>query len=336
MLTVWNAVSWLKDALASRELVEHLTHYYLRDNRLYASDGRIMASIPCEIVPAVAAEGPVLVPGKEFERLLKAMRPDRPVVVTRQETGVQLSQGRFKAVVPTVDPSAWPYDAHDSAALVQMPETFLEGLRRLRPFVSDNATQPWATCVQIESDGMLATNNIVIARAVCSLAITGAYLLPAWGVDFLLSHTEGFVGGRFTDDAAHFEWANGGRMRTQLVTGAFPERAKAMCRPTVGTRTPLTVEWREVYARIAVVANGGPVSCRAEHLETGGRGDSLRCEDGAETPVPSSGASVWSERHLTPVVDQAEWWTPELWPSPAAWGRNDGSLFGILAGLREA
>lgn len=336
-LTLWEAVAWLKDALASRELVEHLTHYYLRDDRLFASDGRIMASIPCDIVVKVTGEGPLLIPGKEFERILKATRPDKDLIVTRLETGLEISQGRFKAVVPMVDSSAWPYESYDNSAFVALPTAFLDALGSLRPFVSDNATQPWSTCVQIEQDGVLATNNIVIARAICELPITGAYLLPSWGVDFLLSHRDAFVGGWFTSDAAHFEWQNGGRMRTQLLNGEFPSRAKAMCQPAVSSTTSITDEWREVYQRIALVANGSPIEIHADHLETGGTGlDTLRCEDGAVTPVPSTGFSCWNERHLSAVMERADWWTPEVWPNPAAWGRADGSLVGILAGLRES
>lgn len=337
MLPVWEAVAWLKDALASRELVDHLTRYYWRDNRLFASDGRVTASIPCDVAPAITATGPALVPGKEFERLLKAMRPDRSVTITRLEAGVQFAQGRFKALVPTVDPSSWPYIDHGAPSHPALPEAFLDGLRRLRPFISDNATWPWATCVQLESDGLLATNNIVIARAICSLPmVTAPRLLPAWGVDFLLSHAEGLSGGWFTDDAAYFEWSNGGQMRTQLISGAFPARAKTMCQPAVELPVELTAEWREAYQRVALVANGGPITCHADRLETGHGGDVLHCEDGAETPVPPTvGSSRWSERHLTPVLEQADWWTPQTWPNPAAWGRADGTLVGIISSLRE-
>lgn len=339
MLSVWNAVSWLKDALASRELVDHLTRYYWRDDRLFASDGRITASIPCDIASAVTAHGPALIPGKEFERLLKAMRPDRSVTVLRDDTGIQFSQGRFKARVPTVDPETWPYAEQDGVVFFDLPEAFVDGLRRLRPFVSDNATQAWATCIQIEADGLLATNNIVIARAVCSLpSVLAPCLLPTWGIDFLLSHVEGLAKGGLTDDMAHFEWSNGGRMRTQLITGAFPARAKSMCQPPVeaGSAVELAAEWREAYERVALVANGGPIVCHADRLEAGRNDDVLHCEDGAETPTPPSGLSRWSERHLTPVLAQADWWVPQSWPNPAAWGRTDGTLVGIIASLRES
>jgi hypothetical protein len=282
----------------------------------------MVASVP------FAFDGTALVSGKELELVAKNV-PGTPTLTLDGKSFI-VKSGRFKAKVPASDPNEWPYETLEPET-VPVPAGFIQTLRDVRPFVSENATQLWATGVCFDGTFAYATNNIALVR-VAVVSPFRQFLLPLWAVDFLLTREEGLTGWLLEENSVTFEWANGGRMRSQLLEGTFPVPSVNAIIDTAGEPThALDEAWKTVYHRLAAMAEDGFIALYPEHGQAGKESaDSLHVEDELKTPGEKS---VWFADHLSTVVDIATHWNPERWPNPSPF--KSERLQGAIAGRRE-
>lgn len=344
-----DAIKWIRDALAGRDLVEHMTHYLIRDGFAYATNGRLTAGHPFPY------DGePMLVPGESLEKVLSAVPPGRDIELSRDSSFLYVKAGRFKSKLRLIDPDLWPYESlvekPGAWSAAPIPTGLLDAIEAVRPFISDNATQPWATCVGLVNGWAIATNNVSIgARRYTDTPEQENILLPVWAVDFLLQRIDGLESWVWGETTVTFLWANGARVRSTLVAGEFPPRALALTADAFGgsldddnvrayaeeSLITVTPEFRATYLRVASLTEGAEIAFYPDRIE-GGKAEILRVEDEAQLVVPEGQeCSVFDPNILTPVLKVAAMWDPSTWPNPAPFLTDDG-LRGIVLGRRPS
>ncbi len=319
-------VTWLKDALDTKKLVEHLAYYYLHEGRLYATTGKMTASIPFPYF-----EGTLLLSGKEFEQVIKAAPKDAVLEVT-DGGRARVRAGRFRAYIPVLDPEKWPLE-REFTSYDALPAGFLDLATKLRDFISENATKMWSACLAVTPEGMYATNNFVVAFGPLDTGLTDErqLLLPEWAVDFLLGRKDGLEEWGWDDGAAYFSWTNGGKMKTQLVNEEYPTKPiQSMIKKAEPTVT-IEGEWRTALLRLTTLAGSQDITLFKDTASFGSEGE-LFVEDGLETPAPEGGLSCWVAEQLNLVMKVAEKWNPTVWPSPAPF--EGQGLRGVVASKR--
>lgn len=319
------ALAWVKDALAANDMLQYLTHYLVKDRFIFASNGRLLAAHPFPF------DGTFLVPGAEFEKVLGAAKDP---VLTLEGGIVHIKSGRFKGRIRTVDASTWPLETQPEALTDDQwndPTDLPEALKRLRPFVSDNATQPWATCIGLHPGYGYATNNIVIARTKIPSA-TASVLLPSWAVDFVLSRAAGLNGWATTPEALWFSWENNAWLKAQAVIGDFPPQAAAILQKSGRPTHEITPGWKEAFNRVASLVSDGDLYLEAKQI-AGISGESMNIEDEGDNPMPEGvERTVWDPKFLAPVIAVATHWNPAAWPSPAVFMGD--KIGGVVLGRR--
>lgn len=315
-------IGWLNDALAVKGIAREMTHYRVQDRTIRATDGRLTAGLPFD------CDGNFLVPGRELAKLLSRM-PNEPELTLADGT-VTVRSGRFRGTITTLPPEQWDYPGVDASAWLPLPPDLPVLLRSLRPFVSDNAIQAWAMGVALEGGWCYATNNVVLAGAPCAGLGDASVILPVWAIDFLLSRTDSLVEWMWAPTYVAFRWDNGAWMRSNLIDGIFHERAAAMVRAAAGEAPTMAVtdEFRAAFERVSGLAEN-LVTLYADHIEAG-FGAALVRED-VPCEVPAGGdKSLWAARFLTPVLEQATYWQPSLWPKPVPF--KGERIVGYVAG----
>jgi len=325
---VKGTVKWVRDALAATSLVDHLAHYLIRDNMIHASDGRMVVAHPFEY------DGEVLVNGEGFEKLLARMPVDAPIL-GQTETHLVMRHGKFKGSVKTLPPEQWVYPPPDEGAWHPLPEGLLAAMRRLRPFLSANATQPWATCLAYLGGHLYATNNITLARTPLRGRVVEGTMFPVWAVDFVLARDEGLVEWMCSPQALAFSWDTGAWMRTPTIVTPFPGNCPGMIDAGKGARRKphtLTPEWRAALERVSGFAEA-EVQLGSTMMRSAG--EAVIVEDEVGTPCPPDVEfTCWDHRYLEPVVTAATHWDPTTWPSPAYF--KGKALEGIILGRRAS
>lgn len=323
-------VKWITDAVASQDLgTGALSSYLLRNGNIHATDGRMTVGTPFPF------DGPdCLIPAEQFEKVL-INRPDGDFTWEFEHDRLVLHRGRFKGRIKLIPLDSWVMPTELLPNLTPIPDGMLYGLLQLLPFVSDNATKPWATCIAMIGDYLYASNNIAVARIFCPThAGVDEFLLPRWVADFVTKRETGLTAWANDEQRVCFLWDDGSWMRSSLILEKYPPVQSILDKYFQGdVDVEITEPWRKVLHRIARIADDPVVRLRVDEC-AGSTGEVLSVEDDASTPVPEGKIeSVWDLRYLLPVIDIATHWNPRTHPSPAPW-RGDG-IEGIISGRRD-
>lgn len=300
------ALKWIGDAISKRDLIAGKSYYKVADNEIRATDGQLIAGHPW---PSDVA---FVVPGEEFEEIFARMKGDPKIKISAD--GISIRSGLFHGSIKTLSLDQWSYPDVSDAEWKPLPSQLLPVLKALRPFVSDNAMQKWATCVALENDWAYATNNVAIAGSPCPGIGAVMALLPMWAIDFVLTRTEGLINWAWNSNYVAFQWENGAWMRAQLIIGQFPESAAEMIRNVVDEKTTqeVTPEFRQACASVAELADD-TVIIYADRIVARFKQAEVAADIKCELP-PEKECTIWGASFLLPVMIAADSWSPNRWP----------------------
>ena len=283
-----------------------MTHYRIGDGFIRATNGRLSAGQPMESVDSF------LVPGSELNKVLARM-PDEPVVKV-DEDALSLRCGRFNGQINTLKIGE-AYFPDQPESWDPIPDGLLVTLQDLRPFVSDNASQPWALCVALRDGWMYATTNIAVAGAPAPWTVGMDALIPIYAVDFVLGRKEGLSAWAWGAGYVAFQWEDGSWMHALLMEGSFPAKIAELVQEAWDSTDLYEIdpEFRTAYNRVAGLVEG------AVYFEPGKiSGNYKQAEVFEEFKFPwGDGRTCWTPLHLNSVIEHAVRWDPTVWPHPA-------------------
>lgn len=338
-------VKWITDAIASQDLgLVGLSSYLIRNGNIHAHDGRMTVGTPFPF------EGPeVLVPAEQFEKVL-VNKPEGDFSWEFEADRLVLKRGRFKGRIKTLPLENWVMPTDLPGGLTPIPDGLVACLELLLPFISENATKPWATCVGIVGDYMYASNNIAVARvpfpsdagwidqdfdptAPVAEQPEG-YLLPKWVVEFICKRADGLVAWQCDTMRVTFLWEDGSWMRSSLIMDRYPPVQAILEKYFQGEiDVEITDDWRKTIRRLAKIADDPVLRLRVDEC-AGTTGEVLSIEDDGGAPVPEGRTeTIWDLRYLEPVISIATHWNPRTYPNPAPW--KGEFIEGIIAGRRD-
>lgn len=318
-------VDWITDALSSKNIAREMTHYRVEGGEIRATDGRLTAGHP------FSHPGPFLVPGSEFEKLVRRMPDDCTVTVNADN--IVLRSGRSSGTIKTLPVEQWGYPGIDEDGWQDAPEGLIAVLKKMRPFVASDATKAWALGVALEYGYAYATNNIAVAGARIDSIGDIRAILPVWAVDFIIDREEGLTDWQWTESYVAFRWASGAWMRAQLINERFPEQASALVRSLENYVPPqvITDEFRAAFNKAVDLCEG---AIHISNTHIGGTFGQANFQDGVEVDTLEEGMhTIWASKYLKPVIAEATHWEPSSWPGKANF--RGEHLFGIILGRRE-
>lgn len=316
-------IAWITDAISTKNIAREMTHYRIQNNEIRATDGRLTAGHP------FPCSEEFLVPGAEFEKLLKRLPTDP--VITVQEKTIKLSAGRAWGTINILPIEQWNYPGVDEDGWEDAPEGLVSALKDLLPFVSDNATQLWSCGICFHHGYAYATNNVALAGIRCDELGDINCIIPIWAAEFVSDRGEGLKEWCWTDNYVAFRWENGAWMRSQLIDAIFPEQAINMVL-SAEQGTPsveITPEFKGSFDRIAGLSNG-VLNLSAAVIRTQ-FGEATYSEE-LNLHAPELQETMWSSKHLKPVIQVATHWEPGLYPKPCNF--KGQRLFGYVMGRR--
>jgi hypothetical protein len=302
------ALKWIGDALSSKDIVSGKSFYKVAASEIRATDGRLIAGHPWP------DDTEFVVPGEEFEAVFKRMKQEPTIKKT--DKGIAIRSGLFHGSINTLSLDKWAYPGVEDAVWQSIPGDLMMVLKQLRPFVSDNAMQKWATCVALENSWAYATNNVALAGAYCT-GLDCMALLPVWAVDFVLARTEGLTRWAWASNYVAFQWDNGAWMRASLVVGQFPERAAAMIREAVKEKTTQKIDddYRQAFVDVAEMAED-TIMIYQDRIVAKFKQAEVIANIQNKVP-PEVECSIWGASFLLPAIMIADSWAPDSWPKPA-------------------
>lgn len=322
------SIAKVKAAVAKKDIVPWMTCYCIHDGFIHATNGNIVAAAP------FPDERTYLVPALPFEKSLERM-PGDDIKIDISNEGLKISSGRYRAKLTTFNREQVISQKPEGDKII-VPEGFIDKLKAVRAFMSDNATQPFALCVLLDGEHMVATNNVAVVAAF-DIGLPEMYsMLPVHAVDFVLGRDGAPTHIQYNENSMSFMWGDGSWMRSGLFDMKFPQIAKTLIYDAPQPTWVITKDWRDVYKDVSsLVASTlqneqAQIKFYADKI-VGGHGQGEFSVD-IETPIPATkDHSRWNPKFLTPVIESAEMFAPELWPQAPFTGPL---VAGVIMGMR--
>lgn len=172
----------LRMAVASKDLLPILTFVNLHEGFLSAYDGRHAIRLRLPQLTGINAN-------VKFDKFLRAVDAAEGLIkLDIVNNKLVMKSGRFKAQM-SITTDLFPYQLDESKAAAWEPivdENFIECLRMLIPFTSQNMSRPWQTGIWLNGTHAYATDNAALARVRCDWPLEPV-LLPRAVVQELCS-----------------------------------------------------------------------------------------------------------------------------------------------------
>ena len=306
-MDIASAVSRIKQALSRRDYDASLTHFHFKNKSVYASNGAMTASCP------VDQEGEHVVPAQGLEKAFSIFGTSAEYLW--EEKTLTVKQGRKKMTIQLLEPqTVHLLEPVPPILHTALSKDFTAGLRLVRPFLSEDATRPWALTawLRLASDGrfvLTATNNITVVNVDAGDCFpTGTDVqIPNFAIDFILAREQNLKWMGIDANKVSFYFDDDSILTTSLFQAKMPDLVSNLIDSKVleADAFEVTSEWKSAYESVVAISPDeiflGPTSMRSGRLQV---------EMVAEVPTPAPRdqaklESVFCPKFLTPVLDVA-------------------------------
>jgi hypothetical protein len=249
-----DVLKFVSGAVSTKDVLPVLTHFAFRDQRVHGFNGRVHICAP---LPAVTFN--TTAPAALFMAALSEGNDDFSLALKADH--VLAKCGTFKARLPIGDVGTFPAPEPPSAKQRKRvgPE-IVDALKRLRPFIGDDASRPWSASIKFAGTSAYATNNVVLAATTVSVESALAVELPVQAVDEILRlAASGVVPSHCTieREAVWFYYTapkhlNGAWIRCTTFDGTWPEVAPVLAGVHKGAKLKKIQadQWAAAVARV--------------------------------------------------------------------------------------
>lgn len=208
-----DALKFVRGAVAKKDFVPELTHFRIENNTIKGFNGSLALCSPIELDLEIT---PKALP---FIKAITSCKETTSMHVT--PTGrLSIKSGRFKAFVECINE---PYpDIFPEGDKVEIDGTFIQILRKLAPYMAEDASRPWARGILLRGRSAYVTNNIIMVQAWLPKPFPVEVNIPASAIKELIRIKEEPCILQLSSNSATFHYKSGRWLRTQLSSLDWP------------------------------------------------------------------------------------------------------------------
>jgi DNA polymerase III sliding clamp (beta) subunit (PCNA family) len=215
MLTAINTV---RGAVATKDLIPILLNISTYDGRLQGGNGRLTIDAPCKELDKFK----FVVPCAAFLKAVDACGGEPTITVKDDLSSLTVKKGVFKVTLPCDTSDTFPHQSPEGELLPSFKGSLLEVVKILRPFVSEDASRPWACGILLKEGMAFATNNIIVA-GVPSPSLPIPLNLPSFLIDELIRLKQEPDTIRANANSITFMFKDGSWLKGSLLTTEWPD-----------------------------------------------------------------------------------------------------------------
>lgn len=208
-----------------------------------------------------------------------------------------VTQGKFKAYVDCVPQDTEMPQLRPQGQFFEVNDRFIDAILRLAPFMSIDASRPWAQGLKIGHNSIFVTNNIILAEQFHGSNFPIECIIPADVVHELVRTGEHPVGIQFNEHTLTFYFKNRRWLCTHLVAqdGGWGKAERIFELNT--NETGMTILGSEVYEAMdklkGMLGERGLVYLKGDRICT-----SPNDEEGASLEVPVANGPIFHAEQL--------------------------------------
>lgn len=208
-------LQFVKGAVAKKDFDPTLTHFLIRNGRVWGFNGIIGLSSPIQCDLDIAPQG------LPFMKALNACEAEVSLHLAPSGQLV-IRSGNFRTTVNCVAPEehrALP----PAGAFVEMPGGMLAAVKKLEPFMGFDASRPWACGILFRGRSAFATNNITFVEYWLGYEFPIEVNIPTQAIRELIRIGEEPLGLQVCEDRLTFYYEGGRWLMTKLSALEWPK-----------------------------------------------------------------------------------------------------------------
>lgn len=216
-----DALKFVQGAVAKKDFVQALTHFHISGGFIKGYNGSLALCSPIDLDLEVTPKA---------DPFIKAIATCKDTVQLNMTPAGRLSikSGSFRAFVDCID-EAYP-DVQPEGEVLELDGTLLEALKKLNPFIAEDASRRWAQGILFRGHSAFATNNVTLVEYWLGYNFPVEVNIPKPAVQELLRIGEEPTKVQVCENSVTFHYASGRWLRTQTYSTQWPDVAKILYR----------------------------------------------------------------------------------------------------------
>lgn len=215
-----DSLKFVQGAVAKKDFVNTLTHFNIKEGRITGFNGLLALSSPIPLDIDITPKA---------TQLFKAIAACTGTVQLHLTPSRKLAvrSGKFQAYVDCIE-EPYPDVQPEGEVTITLPETFLDTVRALNPFVAEDDSRRWARGILFKDMSAMATNNVVLVEYWTGHTFPTAVSIPKPAVQELLRIGVTPTSLQIGEKSITFHYEDGRWLRTQQYETSWPDISKVL------------------------------------------------------------------------------------------------------------
>ena len=313
-----DALKFVKGAVAKKDFVPALTHFRIENGLIKGYNGKIGLCSPIDLDLAIS---PKAIP---FAKAIQTCKTTVSMHITNSGR-LAIKSGRFKAFVECTE-EIYP-DVEPEGDVIELGGDFLPAIKKIAPFIAEDASRPWAKGILFCNQSAFATNNLIVIEYWLGYSFPAPINVPQVAISELIRINQEPTHIQLNENAITFHFEDGRWLRSALLDLGWPDVYKILDGGSHQTAPPSTL-FDAVEDLSPFVDELGRIFFTDEKIAT-----SLDDENGASVNIeglPEMACFNFKQLLLLKgVVEEIDF---HAYPKPCHF--TGGAIRGALVGLR--
>lgn len=321
-----DALRFVTGAIARKDYDESLSHIKIQGGVAVAYGGRLAMSTP------IACPFDVMPHARSLVTAVQACKDEISISMTPAGR-LSVKAGKFKAFINCLPPEHEMVQLRPSGQFFELKDdTLLDSIKALAPFMSIDASRPWAQGMRIGHKSTFATNNIILVQRWHGSNFPVEVVIPADAVQELLRVGERPVGVQVSQQSLTFYFPDKRWLCTHLIASDQGwDKVDAIFERNTNTDGLEDVP-NELYEAIDTLKpfldERGYIYLRGDHVATHATEG-----EGAQIETPVASGPIFHAAQLRALEKIATRINFSAYPKPVYF--TGDKLRGVIVGIRE-
>lgn len=317
------ALKFVQRAASDKDIIHAFTHICVRDGRLQGNDSKIALECACPELAGLAFTAPA-------DKFIKAISAcdGIPKIEILGDQRIKISYKRFRVTLPTLKVEDYPSSELKRTNTVENCNNFIEALRRIFPFISQDASRPWSLGAWLENGYAYATNNVTLVRTPIDWQGTPINL-PRFAVDELLNVKQKITSIHLDETSLEVEFGESW-FKTQTYVDQWPPSALQLLEKLdISAMSTIPDGLAEAVDKIIPFCPDvkfPAIYLNNDHIATANGAHS------AEMGFDLNTSGIYRAEVLQLVLGVAQQWAPATYPAPVFF--TGDQIEGMFVGIR--
>lgn len=315
-----NDLKFVQGSLSRKDLVPELSHFRIKDGLIKGFNGHIGLCSPIELELDVTPNG------SQFVKAIQTCKETIGIHVTKAGK-LSIKSGKFKALVDCLKNEDFP-EILPEGEFINLDGKLLEALKKLQPFIADDAAKTWARGILFKDESAYATNNVILVETWLGYKFPIEVNIPNSAIQELIRINEEPVSLQISPNKITFHFENKRWLTTQTYSTEWPDLTRILNQPCVAIDFPVGLA--EAIEDIkGFTDNFGKIFFGNKIIST-----SQNLEEGASYELDSINfAGCYNATYLSSICKVADKIDFSQYPSPCNFfGKN---IRGAIIGMRQ-